>query len=374
MIIIVLCVTFLYVLLIGSFIYGFDKVSEFHLEETPNQTNFSIIIPFRNEAENLPDLLDSISKLKYSVSNFEIIFVNDESQDASVEIINKHLNKTEINFKIIQNKRTSKSPKKDAISIAVEHASNPWIITTDADCLLPKLWLDSYNCFINKTNCIMIAGPVAYYKIHTFLDRFQTFDFLSLIGATIGGFGLKAPFLSNGANLAYKKSFFKTLNGFEGNNNIASGDDVFLLEKAIKKNKDSVMFIKAKDAIVLTKPQPNFKNLISQRIRWASKTTHYNSNLAKVTSLIVLIMNATLISLLLLTIIGYFNFITLLIVYILKIAVDFVLLFKTAQFFNQKHLFFNYPISALIYPFFCVYIAVVSLFTNYKWKGRAYKK
>ena len=374
MILLIFTITFLYLLLIGSFIYGFDKVEEFKYIETPTKTTFSIIIPFRNEAENLPELLQSILKLEYPVSDFEIIFVNDDSSDASIEIIKTSFDKTKIDFKIIQNPKTSKSPKKEAITTAIKLTKNDWIITTDADCVLPKHWLESFNSFIYKRQVNMIVGPVSYSNAYTFLDSFQTLDFLSLIGATIGGFGLKTPFLCNGANLAYKKDFFNTLNGFEGNEEIASGDDIFLLEKAIEKYRNTVLFLKAKEAIVFTKTQPDFKSLKSQRIRWASKTTHYKNTFGKLTGLLVLLMNASIICLFLLTIFDAVNGLLLLIVFLIKMGIDFMLLFKTATFFNQATLLSRYPISAMLYPFFSTYIAVLSLFINYKWKDRAYRK
>ena len=75
MILITLIITISYLILIGSFIFGFDKIATFKLEGTPTKTKFSILIPFRNEAENLPDLLKSIEALKYPKHLFEIIFV-----------------------------------------------------------------------------------------------------------------------------------------------------------------------------------------------------------------------------------------------------------------------------------------------------------
>lgn len=373
MMIIILCITFLYVLLIGSFIYGFDKVTEFQHEESKADTKFSIIIPFRNEENNLPELLNSILNLKYPILNFEIIFIDDASNDASVEIIRDYLVGTKIEFKIIQNKRNSNSPKKDAITAAIELALYEWIVTTDADCILPKFWLNNFDNFINKNDCKLISAPVTYYNIHTFLDKFQTLDFLSLIGATIGSFGIQKPFMCNGANLAYKKDFFKMLNGFEGNDNISSGDDVFLLQKALKNNSNSVRFLKAKEAIVFTKPQPNFKSLKYQRIRWASKTKHYNNSFGKLTGFIVLLMNTTLIAALVFVGIDVLDFKTLVVSFGLKIAIDFMLLYKTTSFFNQKSLLKSYIINAVIYPLYCVYIALFSIFLSYKWKDRDYK-
>src|SRR5690554_4160735 len=373
MIVFIIFITCCYLFLIGCFIYGFDKVPYFYYYEESLKNKFSVVIPFRNEAEHLPTLLNTILNLKYPVSHFELIFVNDNSEDASVEIIEKHLNNSSIDYKILQNKRFSKSPKKDAISGAIEIASYEWIITTDADCLLPKYWLTCFSNFIHKTDCSLIAAPVTYYNIQSFLDKFQTLDFLSLIGATIGGFGLKKSFMCNGANLAYKKDFFKTLNGFEGNNDTASGDDVFLLQKAIEKHPKSVQFLKAKEAIVLTRPQPDFVSLKSQRIRWASKTTNYKNTFGKLTGLVVFLMNATLIASMVFIGIGIFDVTYLIFVFSLKLTIDFILLFKTASFFNLKQLFGSYLLCAFFYPFFSVYIATLSIFSNYKWKDRAYK-
>ncbi len=90
---------------------------------------------------------------------------------------------------------------------------------------------------------------------------------------TIGSFGFKNPLLSNGANLAYSKVAFLDVNGFSGNDHIASGDDIFLLEKMKKAFPKQVQFLKSKEAIVSTKPQKNWKDVINQRIRWASKTS-----------------------------------------------------------------------------------------------------
>ena len=155
-IIIVIIIT--YLIVIGSLTYGFDKVEEFQLRDLKSRTKFSIVIPFRTEAKNLPRLLNSISELNYPQDLFEVIFVDDDSQDHSVEII-KHAFDTQSLKKefsrtdgvyIINNNRISNSPKKDAITSAIHNANNEWIITTDADCILPKLQTLTIKCFSLK--------------------------------------------------------------------------------------------------------------------------------------------------------------------------------------------------------------------------------
>ncbi len=372
--ILILTIALLYTFLIGYFVIGFNRLPSFFEENTNPETKFSIIIPFRNEAKNLPELLESLKHLNYSKDLYECIFIDDESNDNSVLIITEAFKNTTTPFHIIKNTRVSNSPKKDAITKAINMAKNKWIITTDADCVLPEFWLDIFDCFIQKNNPLFISGPVSYYDNDSFLKRFQALDFMSLIGATIGGFGIKKPFLCNGANLAYKKDFFFDSNGFKGNDTIASGDDIFLLEKALKKHPKKTLFLKNNKAIVLTKPESSLKNLSTQRVRWASKTSNYNNWFGKFTGLIVLLMNGLLVGTFTLSFLQLFPFKTFGYLFLIKFAVDFLLLFKTTRFFNNEKLLRSYLISSLLYPVFSIYIAFKALFSSYKWKGRQFSK
>ena len=373
MITIILIITILYLLLIGSFVYGFDKVPDFKLEDITAKTKFSVIIPFRNEADHLPTLLASIAKLNYPKALFEIILVDDSSEDDSVEKINSsHLEN--FNISVVKNIRTTNSPKKDAITTAINTSKYDWIVTTDADCSLPKYWLDAFDNYIQNHTAKLLIAPVTLSGINSFLKRFQVLDVLSLQGVTIGGFGINKPFLCNGANLAYHKDVFNDVKGFEGNSHIASGDDIFLLEKVIKMDKNSVHYVKNKEIIVTTHPELNFKSLKSQRVRWAAKTSNYNNVFSKLTAIVVLFMNALLVSLPLLYLAQIVSLKELVYTFAIKVLIDFLLIFKSARFFDQGQFLPSYFLSCICYPFFSLYETFVSLFTSYKWKGRAYKK
>lgn len=373
MVLISILTTLIYLILIGSFVLGFDKISVFKLENKPSVTTFSIVIPFRNEAKNLPTLLNSVSSLSYPKHLFEIIFIDDASEDNSAEIIKNYITENS-NIFILKNERNSNSPKKDAITKAIKYAKNEWIVTTDADCQLPELWLNSYDEFIQKNNALCIAAPVTYKPESNFCNTFQLLDILSLQGATMGGFGIKKPFLCNGANFAYTKQLFNNLYGFDGNTNTASGDDIFFLEKALKKHPKQTFYLKCNEAIVITKAQQTWTDLIAQRIRWAAKTSAYNSWFSKLTAFTVLLMNALLICLTLLAFIGAFKTKTLIYVLIIKFSIDLNLIYKSALFFNQKGVLKLYAFGFLVYPFFSVYVAVISIFFGYEWKGRYFKK
>jgi cellulose synthase/poly-beta-1,6-N-acetylglucosamine synthase-like glycosyltransferase len=364
-------------------IYGWKKILEFPSENKPSEMRFSIIVPFRNEAKNLPILLTSLAKINYPGSKFEILLVNDESDDHSVAIIKTfQQNHSEFNIKILENKRTSNSPKKDAISIAINSAKFEYIITTDADCLVPENWLKTYNNFILKTNNKLIAGPVALIsssaentnnKQKNILRNFEELDILSLQASTAGAFGIKKAFMCNGANLCYEKNAFIEVSGFSGNDEIASGDDVFLLQKFKQKNY-KIGFLKSREAIVFTRAQRSFGNLISQRVRWASKAPAYKSLFAKFTGIIVLLMNLSLVIAAILVFFQVLPYQPILIIFLVKFNMDFVLIHSSAKFFKRKTALRSYFWSSAFYPFFSTYVAFKSLFSGFNWKGRQFKK
>ena len=152
---------------------------------------------------------------------------------------------------------------------------------------------------------------------------------------------------------------------------MASGDDVFLLQKAIKNDPEQVHYLKNKDVVVSTNSEHNIKNLFQQRLRWASKTSSYDSFFAKALAVVVLLMNGILVIGFGLIFIQKLSWKIVLTVFLIKFIFDFVLLYKTHRFLgNSKFLF---PIlSSLIYPFFCSIVGICSLFGSFSWKGRKF--
>ena len=358
----------IYILFIGQLIYGFNRMKRFSKKEFTPKTSFTLVVPFRNEKENLPNLLHSISLLNYPKDLVEIILVDDDSYDGW----KMEDGRWKFEIRLIKNERKSNSPKKDAIETAIQVAKNDWIITTDADCLVQKDWLTIYDQYIQKNEVEMVASGVCYIPKKGFLSAFQNLDFLSLQGATIGSFGINQPFMCNGANFAYSKSFFKKLNGFQGNETIASGDDVFLLQKAVSVAPKKVGFLLAKESIVATNPVATWSDLFQQRVRWASKSTGYSSVYGKLLALVVFGGNLAWIVSFLLWLVGLLDQNIFMLFVALKFLIDFILIYKTANFFESK---LQYVLaSSLLYPFFSVSVAVYSLFGKYSWKGRNFKK
>lgn len=134
---------------------------------------------------------------------------------------------------------------------------------------------------------------------------------------------------------------------------------------------DNVQYLKSKSNIVTTKPLDQWKSLFYQRVRWASKTTSYQSSFGKFLGVVVLMGNLFLIIAIGFCIFGLMPIEFTIILSLLKFAVDAVLIFKTNTFLRQKNRYFI--LSSLFYPFFSVCVAFYSLFGKYEWKGRKFK-
>lgn len=356
----------IYISSIGLLTYGFLRIKKYQNKDLKPQTSFTIIVPFRNEAENLPNLLNSFSNLNYPPSLFEVILVDDASNEKfDISSFTFHISQ-------IDNIRVSNSPKKDAISTAMQHVKTNWVITTDADCIVSENWLLTFDNYIQENQVSMLAGAVSYECENSFLHHFQQLDLTSLQGATIGSFGLNKAFMCNGANFAYTKELFEKLNGFDGNNKIASGDDVFLLQKAVEQFPKEVHYLKAKEAIVITKPTENWKALFYQRVRWAAKTSSYKSTFGKFLGLIVFFGNLSFVLGFFFLLFGIWSYPIFVLFAFFKFGIDFVLLYVANQFLTSiriKSLF----LSSLLYPFFSSAVALYSLFGSYEWKGRRFR-
>ena len=372
--IVLLVILLVYVLLIIQLIFGFNKVKSFHVTDLAPKTAFTIVIPFRNEAKNLPKLLESISNLNYPHKMIEIILVDDFSTDNSERIcIQWRMKYEHLDTTLLENLHLSYSPKKDAIGRAMPIAKHDWIVTTDADCIVNKNWLKTLDNYIQKNNPEMIVGAVMYRAKNNWFHHFQQLDLMSLQGVTIGSFGIGKPFMCNGANFAYTKKIFSEIGGFGGISDKASGDDVFLLQKAVNTNKEKVHYLKNNDVIVKTKPENDLYKLFMQRVRWAGKSTGYKSSYARFLAVVVLLMNTSLVYGLLFMVYGCFDWRILLIVFLTKYVVDYIMLYKSNAYL-RKGKFFVPIASSVIYPFFSSLVGIYSLFGSFKWKGRIFRK
>ncbi len=348
----------LYTVMMVCVWYNEGQTPFFKTKKKQTVSKFSIIISFKNEAENLPRLIDSLQQLDYPTNAFEIIMVDDHSDDDSYKIV-----ACQEKIKLLKNNGHG---KKQALQTGIFHAQYEWLVSIDADCELSRGYLQTLNSFIVENQPVMILGPVRYFDTKRFLEQFQQFEFLCLQAFTMVSAGFGKPFLANGANFVFRKHSFETVGGYEGNMDIASGDDVFLLQKFAREFPGKIYFIKSRSAIVKTQASLTWKALVQQKIRWAGKSKRGGQITAKWVGIMMVFTHISLLY-------ALFNFRLFYWFIVLKFLVDTLCLYRTNTFYRARLFWWYYPLSFIIYPFYLVLIFILALKGRYRWKGKTFR-
>lgn len=345
-------------------------------------TKLSVIIPARNEAANLAQCLASIAQQNYPEGLWEAIVVDDHSDDGSFELAQgfaeNHRNIRACRLEEHQRRLTMALPlhfaggKKAAIEAGIALATGQLIVCTDADCSLPPGWLRLMAFFFEEKRAKFIAAPVRFHREKNWLQRFQSLDFLGMMGVTGAGFQHGSGLLCNGANLAYPKAVFEEVGGFGGIAGLASGDDMLLLHKIAKRYPDGVFFMKNTAATVLTEAQPDLRSFIAQRLRWASKSRSYEDRQVTLRLAVVFLLCwAMVLDLLLSAWLGWPLAVLAGLVFLMKMAVDFRFLGEMCRYFGRTDLMRNYLLSQWLHIAYILGIGTLAnLVRRYQWKGR----
>lgn len=355
-----------YVVLLFILIIGWFSTDKADIASQIPKTTFSIVVPFRNEVKNIYSCINSLLQLNYPESLFEVILVNDHSNDNTEAIID-NLIKDKTNFHLHSLK--SKSGKKQALTHGIKTAISQYIVTTDADCTHHTSWLTVLNNKIQSTNAAMVVAPVQFTQTSIF-SRLLALDFLSLTGTMTSFHSLNHPILSNGANLTFEKKKFYQVKGYESEIPIASGDDILLLQKFRELTPTKIELLLNKAATVKTIAPESIKAYLSQRIRWASKISSHQNFLSKLVGLIVLFTNTTLLLLFCSALLKHDFVEIFLLLFIAKCIIDFLFLFLISSFFGVKRLLWWIILTELFNMIMIPTVSVGSLFFKYNWKGR----
>lgn len=361
----------LYALLFVYYWRGWNSIKDFQADGKEKHSFLSVVIPARNEKKNILNLLNALAEQTYPKEYFEIIVVDDFSTDSTAQIVGS-LNLS--NLKLVRpDVAAEQSSKKKAIEAGIHHAKGELILTTDADCVPSKNWLAIINGFYVNGDVLFIAAPVKFTNDKSFLQRFQSLDFLTLQGITAASVATNFHTMCNGANLAYKREAFFEVNGFEGIDKVATGDDMLLMYKIWKRYPGKIKYLKSKDAIVATDPMHTWKDFFYQRKRWASKTLVYEDFRIIAVLFLVLLVNCSFIALLIASLINPFYWWYVFGFWIAKTIIEIPFVYSVAKFYDEQrlvhYLFFFQPLHIL----YTVLTGILSQFGRYEWKGRKLK-
>ena len=361
--------TLIYGILVLNFIRGWHRLVYFTSQKSDPHTRVSIIVAARDEEANINKTIDDLIAQQYPEALTEIIIIDDHSTDRTAEIV---LSYSDRNVKLIKlnEDRALNSYKKKAIQTAIGTCTGDLIITTDADCRMGLDWLATIVNLYEEKNYKMISSPVAYFQEKSFFERLQSLEFLYLIGLGASTIGNKQPSTCNGANLAYEKATFYEVGGFQGIDDLASGDDELLLHKIAAKYPDKIGFLKNREAIVYTHAKETLSSFIQQRKRWASKSTRYKNKAIIVLGVLIWIFNLSILSNF---ITGLFipGFLTVMFYQLLvKMLLETLFLWDVTGFAKRRSLLILIPVLNVLHIIYIVYIGIAGNSGKYNWKGR----
>lgn len=371
-VIIFILLSLFYFFLVISYLKGWLRTPEEFVDHNfQDVLAVSILVPARNEAKNIANCLNSLQKQNYQPDLVEIIVLDDFSEDETPNIVSsyedvkliclhEHLDPT---FKNLAN-------KKRALAIGISKATNNIIITIDADCIYSENWLKALTQYYIKRKPKLLTAPVTFFKGKGIFAQFLALDLISLMGITASSIKNGNPSTVNGANLLFSKNIFEEVKGFEGNENIASGDDVFLMQKINKKYPGQIASLKNYAAIAETAAPQKFMEFVHQRIRWTSKSSRYaDKNVVLTLSLNYLYYLCILIGIILSIFIPKF-LIFLIPSYLIKLIIDAIYFSNLLQFFKRKELINYFLFVEFLHIFYINILGILSLIGKYTWKGR----
>ncbi|MEX0746614.1 MAG: glycosyltransferase, partial [Rhodothermales bacterium] len=351
-----------YAYLLGSAATGFRRVAHSHGTSTETPA-VSIVIPARNEEETIAACIESVLANDYPLR--EVIVVDDRSSDGTAEIVRRY--EPMVRLVQVTSSAEGRATKKRALAAGVARATGTIILTTDADCTVPPSWIRTMTSYF-EPDVGMVTGPVLYRAADAPMARLQALEFLGLVALGGGLVGIGRPHLCNSANLAYRRSAYFDVGGYEGLENVTTGDDEMLMHRIAFESPLEVRSCMSPAAAVETDPNDSLRSFIDQRRRWASAHARYPHLRLTVTSVLCYLFYVAIAAAMLVwtPAVAW----TLAAAVGVKIGAEAAVLVPAAVHFGRGRLAPLLLPAQLIYIPYILAIGIAGTFGGYTWKGR----
>lgn len=344
------------------FLIGFKKKLAINSEYEPKVT---VIVSARNEEKNIKQCLDSLTRIDYPKEKLEIIVVDDYSTDKTGKIIDDFVSKYSNIKKIIPaDKIISKPGKTNALVNGIRNSTGEIIFTTDADCVVNPYWIKTQIKYF-ADNVGMVTG-FTFQKAYSQFTGMQNLDWVYLLTVAAGAINLGFPLSCIGNNMAYRRSAYEQVGGYE-NINFSVTEDFALLHKINRYAHYDVVFPAEINGLNISEPCKNLRELFHQKHRWGVGGLD-----APFIGFVVMFWGWLSHLIILLQI--FFGSLFTLLLTLVKLLSDLIFLYvplKKFKMIDQLRYFFSFEIYFILY----VLILPFVVFLNRKviWKEREYK-
>jgi len=195
--------------------------------------SFSIIVSAKNEEYNISNLISALKNLNYPEDKYEVIIIDDNSNDDTFHLAKKLTNGLE-NFTIISATDKNYEGKRGALDYGISLAKYSNIAITDADCMPGTNWLLCLSPKFN-TDCDFVFGIAPFYQTKKLVNKIGCYENFrsSLLAISVANFGM--AYTASARNFSFKKDSFEKIGGYKNTTETISRDDDLLLREAVKK-------------------------------------------------------------------------------------------------------------------------------------------
>lgn len=328
----------------------------------------SVIVAARNEEENILNLLNSLEMQTYPKELFEVIIIDDGSDDDTYHLLNTFLDSSMLQRKIMHLPvKGERRGKKYAIAKGIESASYDILLFTDSDCIAHPKWIETFaKAYDDETDYVLGYTHVEF-KNKTIVNRLKSLEAILYRIIAAAGLGNNTPMSASASNMSYRKSVYIKADGFGSYKNVKSGDDdlqLFNLWVHLRKKK----YLFTPEASVVTNEKDKLKDHINLATRRASKFKYYPIPL-KLFSSLTFIYYAVLLGF---TIALPFKqeLIPLYVIFIaLKIFSEFIMVSYFCVKIKKTKYINYYFIFTLTYVFVFLIFSIKGAVCKYKWKN-----
>lgn len=354
----------LYCILLTLLIWGWKRSARAPIVHDGADEPVTVVVAARNEENTIGMLLDDLNC--QCAHNFEVIIVDDHSSDGTARVVRKFAARVRYPLRLLT--PGLRHGKKNSLSEGVAHARGSLVFVTDADCRVGAGWIAALRQCFYDPDVKFVSAAVRIHRDGTLGTALQATEFVSLVGTGAATIGAGHPVMCNGANMAFRKSAFFEVDGYEGNRHIPSGDDVFLMRKIHTRYHEGVVFCSNPASVVETVAVP-WKNFISQRIRWAGKWRHQGTGVSTAIALFVFSFHLSLLTLLPLAVLSDAPIPPLMLLTV-KAILEFIFLSAVCRFVGVKWRWEAFVLLQFIYPLYAVTMGILANVGNAAWKGR----
>ena len=360
-----------YAALMFAYRHGWEQQPVFKTNGSRPRTRISIVIPARDEEANIGACISSILAQNYPGDLFEIIVINDQSTDNTTAVVESFDHPGVRCIDLPLQAKETVAFKKAALALGIEKSRGELILTTDADCIAPPHWLKYIAAIYEEQKPVMIVAPVDFTSDGSLVQAFQSLDFMSMQGITAAVHQLKLGNMSNGANLAFSREAYHSVDGYKGIDHLASGDDFLLMMKFQKTYPGRISYLKSPYAIVRTAPLPDWSSFFQQRIRWASKSGKYDDKKMTAMLAFVYLFNLSFLVLLVVAIFKPFFWFVLVLMLVFKTISEIYYLDPVAGFFGKAKQLRIFPFLQPLHIAYVLSAGFLGMIGKYQWKGRS---